>query len=273
MVNINNKKLGIIVCADDFGISSQANDAIIKLLERKRISAVSCLVTGGAWNDGGTLLKNFQDAIDIGLHLSYRGLPFSKILLLICAGRMDRKIIFEEFKIQLNCFLEKFGRPPDFIDGHQYIHQLPVFKSALLDLANVLKGSMFYVRNSSMLLKDILRRKIAIPKSILISAAGKVFKKQLSERQINTNSDFLGIYDFNADKNAGEILELFIKNIKKPNSILVVHPGYGNKVYRNKCFEEKREEEMNYLISDKFKTTLEYFGLYPARFTSYRVML
>ena len=34
------KKLGIIVCADDFGVSSDVNDAIIRLLEHERISAV-----------------------------------------------------------------------------------------------------------------------------------------------------------------------------------------------------------------------------------------
>lgn len=265
---ISNKKLGIIVCADDFGTSFEVNDAIIELLRQKRISAVNCLVTGRAWDEEADLLKDFKDIVDIGLHLSYRDIPFNKILISAYLRRLGRKTIFKEFQSQLSCFFEKLGRLPDFIDGHNHIHQLPVFRLALMDLINTMGAEKIYIRNSAISLRDIFARKISILKNILIAIPGSSLKKYLSKRRIHTNDDLLGIYDFNTDKEAGKIVEAFLKTAKRPNSILMVHPGYGNKRcnYKNNCFDSKRKQEMEYLESEQYKNLLEHLGFYLTRF-------
>ena len=64
-------KKGIIVCADDFGLSRAVNKGVVRLLESSRISAVSCLVTGSAWQEGYPKLLHHQSDADIGLHLVF----------------------------------------------------------------------------------------------------------------------------------------------------------------------------------------------------------
>ncbi|MDP2940595.1 MAG: ChbG/HpnK family deacetylase [Candidatus Omnitrophota bacterium] len=266
--NLGNKKLGIIICADDFGISSQVNNAIIKLLELKKISAVSCLVTGKGWHDGANLLRSFRDEVDIGLHLSYCESSFNKALRLAYLGRLDREKIFSGFKTQLNCFFKELGRFPDFIDGHQHIHQLPIIRLALMDLISIMRVDKIYVRNSSISLNDIFSRKISILKNILIAIPGNSLKRYLSKMHIYTNNDFLGIYDYDVNNNPEEIFETFLKTAKHPNSILMIHPSCGNERDDNKnsCFDNKRKEEMRYFDSDKYKNILEEYGLYLTRF-------
>ena len=264
------KKLGIIVCADDFGVSSDVNDAIIRLLEHERISAVSCLVHGKAWAQGAVLLKNFRGMVDIGLHLFYEEMPFNEILTLAYTKRLSRKTILKKFKFQLDSFMESTGMPPDYIDGHQHIHQLPVFRAALMDLIDSAGFDKIYIRNSASSLDDILKRRISIFKNIFIALPGFSLKKDLSNKKIPTNNDFLGIYNFNTTDDPGEIFEKLLRTVKKTNSIFVCHPGCGHKLPNGKSnfFDKKRAEELKYFESDQYKDTLERRGLYLSRFIS-----
>jgi len=254
------KRRGIIVCADDFGMSSEINRVIVKLLENKRISAVSCLVTGSAWEEGSILLKKF-DNIDMGLHLSFPHLSFAQILRLAYSRMISKGEIFREFKFQLECFQEKTGRYPDFLDGHQHIHQLPVFRSVVVDLTNFIGADRIYIRNSSVSIIDIFSRRTSILKSILISIPGRSFKKCLVKSGIRTNNDLLGVYYFNKSNKPEIIFKFLLKTVRKPNSIFIVHPGRDN-------IGINRGEETEYLNSDEHKDALEGPGLYLNRFES-----
>lgn len=262
------KKLGIIVCADDFGMSSEINSAIIKLSEAKRISAVSCLVIGEAWNEGHHLLKKFQGDVDIGLHLSFRNLPFNKILKLAYLRKVDKNAIFNEFKVQLECFYKKMDCWPDFIDGHEYIHQLPIFRLALIELVSIIRTNKIYIRNTSMSLFDIFLRKVSIFKNIFISIPGRSFKKCLLKRHLYSNNDMLGIYNFNINSDFEVICERFLKNIKVNNSIFVVHPSEESKLCKreNGSLNYCQYQEKKYLSGDSYKITLERHGIYLTRF-------
>jgi hypothetical protein len=261
------QNLGIIVCADDFGMSPGVNSAIIKLLENKRISAVSCLVNGDAWDEGADLLKRFSD-VDIGLHLSFRKLNFNKIMELAYLRKIGKEIILDDFKAQLECFHKGLGRFPDFIDSHQYIHQLPVFRLAFMELIDSLNTQRIYIRNSSMPLINIFRRNISIFKNIFISIPGAIFKRRLLEKHLYTNNDFFGVYNFKSKGKFQKIFTSFIKTVYTQNSIFVVHPGYKTKPCncRGRCFECRQEEEMEYLNSQLYKDDLRYHNLCLARF-------
>jgi len=264
-----NKNLGVIVCADDFGISSDVNEAILRLLNNRRISSVSCLVTGKAWGQGAILLKDFQGAVDIGLHLSYDEMPFDKILILACAKRLSKQLILKKFKFQLDCFMESMGRSPDYIDGHQHLHQLPVFRSALMDLIDTAGLNKFYIRNSAMDLNDILIRRVSMIKNLFIALPGSLLKNCLSIKEIPTNNDFLGTYDFNTAHDPGDILGQLLMTVRKENSILMCHPSCKNNSLSGgkNAFENKRVKEFRYLESDEYNEMLKRCGLYLTRFT------
>jgi predicted glycoside hydrolase/deacetylase ChbG (UPF0249 family) len=263
--NSPEKKLGIIVCADDFGMSSGVNNAILKLLESGRISAVSCLVTGRAWTEGARQLINFRERADIGLHLCYEDMPFNQTLKLAYTQRLNRPLILERFRFQLGHFMETLGMAPDYIDGHQHIHQLPVFKSALMDLIDSAGFNKIYVRNSAADFNDILIRNVSILKNALIAWPGRSLKRDLGGKKIPTNEDFLGIYDFNTAHDPGKIFERFLKTVRKPNSVFVSHPSQSLDD-KNNAFGKKRIEEFKYLESDQYQETLERHGLYLTKF-------
>lgn len=248
-------------------MSGGINKAVIRLLEKKRISAVGCLVNGEAWEDGLGFLKKFHD-IDIGLHLSFRRLSFDKIAKLVCLRKINKDAILKEFNAQLECFCRSLGRFPDFIDSHQYIHQLPIFRPAFLELIGSLNMQRAYVRNTSMSLADIAGRRVSIFKNIFIAVPGIMFKKLLLERRFYTNNDFLGIYNFKGRDSFEKIFTAFVNTAKAPNSIFVVHPGYKVKPCDcgSRCFECRQEEEMGCLDSEFYENSLMRNNLYLSRF-------
>src|SRR5881392_3026136 len=62
----------MIICADDYGMSDDIDEAILELCELRRLSAVSCLV---ALERCGVTelakLLQYQARVDIGLHLCF----------------------------------------------------------------------------------------------------------------------------------------------------------------------------------------------------------
>lgn len=264
--NSLNEKRQLIVCADDFGMSRGINQAILELLRLKRITAVSCLVSSVAWRQGCRILKEYRDNIDIGLHLSY-GQSFSQMLSAAYLGRADKKSISGEFEKQLNIFYKDLGFYPDFIDGHEHIHQLPVFRSAVIDLAKSIPSKRFYLRNSYSALNRIIKRKVSIFKNTLISFPGRSLKKALLQKGLFTNNDFLGIYDLASRRNFRDIFVSFLKIADYRNSIFVVHPSNKDYPGVNPCaFLTKRVNEAGYLKSDDYLQDLEQAGLSLGRF-------
>jgi chitin disaccharide deacetylase len=249
-MRIQNRKIGLIVCSDDFGASPEINRAIVRLLELKRISAVSCLVTGQAWSEGAPLLRMFKGAVDIGLHLSCD------------AVTVDKTKILKAFRSQLDLFVRHFGAAPDYIDGHKHIHQLPVFRTVLFEFIGSAGLDKIYIRNSAM----GKRGSFGI-KNIPITSLGHWLKYDLRKKGIPTNSDFLGVYDFNSKVNAADILDQILGFVRRSNSILMTHPGCQPGLVSQDPIAPKRVEEWKYLESDQYQETMSRHGLYPARFS------
>ncbi len=130
----------LAVCVDDFGYHDGVNVACASLAALGRISAASCLVDGAAWRRGAAVLAGLPATVEIGLHLNLtEPLPQSEfhqplrwLILNAYSRRLPRPTIAREITRQLEAFEAETGRPPDFIDGHQHVHQLPVVRDALL---------------------------------------------------------------------------------------------------------------------------------------------
>lgn len=133
----------IAICIDDFGLHAGVNCAALQLAASGRVSAISGLVGAPAWHAGSPKLATLKrDRIDIGLHLdltefpliaaSRRSLP--ALIAGAFSGRIDRRALRAEIAAQLEAFEQAIGRPPDFVDGHRHVHQLPGVREALLEL-------------------------------------------------------------------------------------------------------------------------------------------
>jgi len=135
----------IIICADDYGQNPTISQAIVGLLQNNRISATSCLVTSPLWAEAALALKPLKNNADIGLHFNLTEgnprstsltsfWPLKQLIIKSQLRQLDKAAIAAELHAQLDVFLKELGTYPDFIDGHQHIHQFPIIRDALLDV-------------------------------------------------------------------------------------------------------------------------------------------
>ena len=60
----------LILCADDYGQSQGIDDAIIHLIQQKRLSATSCMTLSPRWKASAKRINsNIRNQAAIGLHL------------------------------------------------------------------------------------------------------------------------------------------------------------------------------------------------------------
>ena len=132
----------IILCADDYAQNLAISEGICELVAARRLSAVSCMTTTADWEAAAKMLQPDEAKVDIGLHFNLTHgalltrLPFShRTLMSQCfLGKLNPQSIIDELTAQLQRFNDIMKRPPDFIDGHQHIQQLPTVRRALIEV-------------------------------------------------------------------------------------------------------------------------------------------
>lgn len=262
------KVKNIVLCADDYGLFPEVDQGILELLDKKRLTAISCLVTSKHWPKAALALIPFKDKADIGLHLNFTegalltlSSSFSlKTLLLQASLRiLPYKKIYEEIRAQYLQFCDQMGRAPDFIDGHQHVHVFPVIREALLQFIKDNKINKLYIRNTKF---TNFSGKFGLKKAVIALSGGQKFAKLLKEHKIDHNQSFSGCYDF---KNADHYRQLFLTflNESKSQGLIMCHPGLESKA---DVLVASRKHEYNYLLSQTFLEDLDKCQVRLARF-------
>lgn len=256
-------KKSIVLCADDYGQEIEISNGIYFLLEIGILSATSCLVTSRYWPEQGSRLRRFQSFVDIGLHFNLtEGKPISKeycdtygkeffslkeLLLRASLRQLKPSVISAEFKAQLESFNTILNKHPDFIDGHQHIHQFPIIREALLSTYKDM-GLTSYMRlvNPPITggVKDL---------TIKLSGGYKMHKLY-TEAQIEHNPSFGGIYNFNKADNYPHYFRNFLQKIGQ-NGIIMCHPANAKS---RDPIGVAREKEYKYLLSHEFQRDCAY---------------
>jgi len=227
------------------------NQAVLALLALGRISAVSCLVDGPAWQAGAQALRQAVQGpdgalADVGLHLNFTdwldgaaqaGAPRCELGALIwrCYGRRWHKAdLVREIDRQWGRFEAVWGRAPDFVDGHQHVHQLPQIRDAL---AQVLQR-----RLSAGLSPHLWLRQCRSPgwrgwragintsdtvKAAVIAALGSSRIGQMARRLgLRHSQRLLGVYPFDADA-AGYLRrwQTWLALAAQQGDVLMCHPA------------------------------------------------
>lgn len=225
----------VILCADDFGISAGVNRAIIDLAAQGRLSAVSCMSPGQAWAEGAKALKPFHDRVDVGLHLTFtylapltkelgERLPSEKTLILKSWARLlDKKLVEKEIRAQFAGFIEAWGAPPDFIDGHQHVHILPVIRDVLLRVRAELapQSWMRNVVDYSALQED--------PKYGLLAVLCWRWQGLLRKHKIAHNRILRGAYDYTRPVDYAALMTRWCALSPEPSMgpvLIYCHPGF-----------------------------------------------
>ncbi len=259
----------IILCADDYGQNAVISQAIIDLIAKNHLSATSCMANSYYWPTHATWLNPYKNQVDIGLHLNFtEGKPLSrsfvkkygaeffglpKLLFHAFTRKLDKQVIADEIEAQLQRFSDILGQSPDFIDGHQHVHQFPIIREALLEIfKKQLKPHGAYIR--SVYDKDVFSR-FSLKKLIIQLTGAGAFKAALREFGISTNSSFSGIYDFTKNVEYRTKFLSFLQEVNQ-GGLIMCHPGLGQQDETADPIYASRPLEYAYLISDQFASDL-----------------
>jgi chitin disaccharide deacetylase len=270
------------LCADDYGMSPGVNRAIRELIERGRLNATSVMVVGSAI--GRDEITSLQAAAAqsprcaIGLHATLTApfrpltmhfqpvdggqfLSFPKLLRAGLARRLDPEIIRAELMVQLSAFAELFGRPPDFVDGHQHAQLFPQVREAFLAAVKEAAPDA-WVRQGGRRLP--LMQRLAAPKALVLDMLSAQFRKRAARAGIAFNPGFAGAYDFSKAPDFAALMAGFLNSLPE-GGVVMCHPGFVDDVLTGlDPLTDQREREYAFLAGEHFlplltlnKVTLE----------------
>jgi len=155
MINVKERK--IIVSCDDFGISPIANRNIFELLIEGKIDRIGVMMSDYITEKQVSDLKSSGAKIDIHLNLDSHNIDkWQKEQRIIERGIVKRATMFvynyffwrgkpkkvmNEWKRQIENFIDVFGFIPDGITSHEHIHFFPPYFKIAIRLAEKYKIS------------------------------------------------------------------------------------------------------------------------------------
>ena len=224
----------IVVCGDDFGMNPGIDAGMLRLARLGRLSAVSCLTQGASFATHGPSLHDLD--LDLGVHLNLTEtldavaqasvMPLPTLIARAYAGRLDDAWLDDHLARQFDAFEKVIGRAPDYVDGHQHVHQLPGVLPRLLHLLQ-----QRYGRHAPWLRHTAPGMQHGIPlhesaKARLVGALGAGAVARAARRDgWRTNRRLLGVYGLQggARRYAG-LLQHWLHNARD-GDLVVCHPA------------------------------------------------
>jgi hypothetical protein len=162
---------------------------------------------------------------------------------------------------------------PDFIDGHQHVHLLPVIRREVLalfagPLAGPVAGAGAYLRVCWEPPGRILARRLAVVKASVLAALSLPLRREARRRAIACNDSFRGVSDYGE---AGTALKEFPRFLRGPGKrpIIMCHPGFADaELAAVDPLTAEREREYAYFASDRFLEDLAGADCRLARFAA-----
>jgi len=269
----------IWLCADDYGISPSVNAAIRDLAVRGRLNATSVMVVAPSFHRGEALALQALNAkaqrVAIGLHVtltapfralseSFRPrrdgafLPLGTLLLRAGLRLLERDALVTEITRQVRVFSEQFGRPPDFIDGHQHVQLFPQIRDALLTVARRAAPAA-WVRQCGRPLPT--RRTLDDRKGLLLDVLSRGFRRRAAALGVRTNPAFAGTYTFRDQADFAATFPRFLDGLPD-GSVVMCHPGFvDQELQKLDQLTTLREQEYAFLVQDTFPGLLARHGV------------
>lgn len=225
------------IAIDDFGLHDGINQAAGHLVQAGRVHAIGCQVGGPAWADGVRILRSLPaEHVDIGLHLDLTEVPLrpdaarplGRLVVSAYLGLLDDNALRRQVRAQLDGFTQAVGRLPDYIDGHQHVHQLPGVRSALLDELSRIDAAHRPWLRSTMAPAGLRAAGLPWFKPRVIQALGALpLVRQASGQGFAMNRRLLGVYDFRGG--GGRYAQLLAGwlHAMAEGDLLMCHPSMG----------------------------------------------
>jgi predicted glycoside hydrolase/deacetylase ChbG (UPF0249 family) len=247
----------IILCADDFALHPAVDAAVVALAQVARLSATSCMTTAPRWPQAAQLLAPMRPTLQVGLHWNLtegHGQPAPTLLQVLAqaySGRLGGAKSQDSLQRQLDAFEQHAGSPPDFVDGHQHIHQLPGLRQALLKVLYSRYGAhATWIRSTQPAQRG------ADKATIVALLGGYSLHRALNRASLRHNPYFFGVYGFNAltPEAYGVYMAHWLRSAP-PGTLIMCHPA--NAPVTGDAISAQRTIEYAYLASPAFGELLQ----------------
>jgi predicted glycoside hydrolase/deacetylase ChbG (UPF0249 family) len=269
----------IWLCADDYGIAPGVNAGIRDLIGRGRLNATSVMVVAPSFTqheaDALAELRGKGSGVQVGLHVTLTAPfgPLSKEFAPLREGaflslgttlahaltrRLSRQYLDVEVGAQLRAFTAAFGRPPDFIDGHQHVQLFPTIRDSVLSMGQA-AAPKAWMRQCARALP--LQERLSNPKALLLDVLSREFRRRAKALGIGTNPAFAGAYDFTKQPDFAMQFAGFLRGLP-PNGLIMCHPGFVDpELERLDPLTRQREREYAFFAGDGFPALLAAEGV------------
>jgi hypothetical protein len=272
----------IWLCADDYGAAPGVSAAICELIARRRINATSVMVAAPNFNSAEAAalakLNAGEKRAAIGLHVTLTGplrplsanfvplrqgrfLPLNTMLRLATTRRLQKKPLVDEIAAQFAKFIDVFGHPPDFLDGHQHIHLFPQVRDAFLKVVAE-RAPDAWVRQCG---RPRSGRRLRDHKALVLDILSVGFRRRAKKRGIGVNPAFAGSYAFKAKTNYTKLFPRFLLGLPD-GGLIMCHPGVVDAELKSlDSLTTLREQEFAYFSSAAFLQVLAEHNVALAR--------
>lgn len=285
----------LIVNADDFGLTSGVNRAIIQGHERGVVSSATLMANGGAFQEAANLAHS-TPTLGVGCHIVLvDGSPLvdsHQVQSLLDPGRLHSgqprfrhgigefgahallgRLAEDEIEAEATAQISKLqaaGIAVTHLDSHKHTHLFPRVLRPLLNAAKrcgvkAIRNPFERIQGSQLAASPSLWKRWA-EVSILRSLA-RQFRDAVRESGILTPDGTLAIVATGALNQ--RLLELMINKLPQGTWELVCHPGYNDADLQNITtrLRESREQELRILTS---QATRDLLGANGVEIVSFR---
>lgn len=230
----------LIVNADDFGITEGTNRAIIDAYQRGIVTSTSLLANGYAF-DHAVALAHENPSLGIGVHLTLTegypvsvdnrqltrsdgklplsNQPFARALI---AGQLPADAIYREFEAQIGKVIAT-GIRPTHVDGHKYIHLLPVISAIVAVLAQQFNIPVMRVPHR---LVDMPSRIGRVPGALILMILGTLAYRVAQRSGLRMSDQVIGFVD-TGHLTHDAIRRLLLTRPPRPGvTEVLTHPAY-----------------------------------------------
>jgi hypothetical protein len=211
----------------------------------------------------GRQLKPFLGRADIGLHFTLTAeRTIGGVAWEAHVHPPPLARVISELEKQVSKFADVIGSPPDYIDGHQHVHVLPVVRDAVVQVAKRIGA---YVRSTRDPIGFAMFRRPGALESIYLARAARKLAASARGAGVPANRGFRGVRTFRERDPFRTLFRRMIKNAGE-GCLVMCHPGYADPVLAERDPVQKvREEELRYLAGPEFPRDLAEEGVVLSR--------
>jgi chitin disaccharide deacetylase len=258
-----------IINADDFGMDPAVDSAILELAASGVVTATSAMVLSPNWAQAGMTLCNAP--IDCGLHLDFTSpfaarIGFGQNLPVLMAKAFSRQLrrqpVRDAVHRQFDLFETAMGRAPDFVDGHQHVHQFPVIRIELIRALSErynLNAKTISVRSC------VARRWRGLKAAIVAGTGANSFAALAKAGGHAVNSDFAGVYGFDPKTDLHALWSGWIASLQGCAPLVMCHVADNAKESSPDPIRPARLTEYAWLKSATFRSLIAELGVIPVR--------